>query len=754
MRTVDQDLADAILAPERTVRARLSCDWDGDGHGAAGSLDDLSDKAATIKVASVLQGTQPEQVNVVEGTSAATIDVDLAKGDTDDDRRNAVRFFAPTATTSPLAGKEKLNRDLHLDVEFLTAAGWQSVPLLRGISRGLSARVASRTAELSGLDYRTRLRTPVVLPAMAADVPEYGNLFPTKPGMESTWIASYALSACGYPMSPPPRDECRLFVPMHGSAMAFVSEPYMGSRASRTWDAGLVTTVGPVEFGPGPFILATQRQSTLRQVQMHHQFADGAPMFASTGRSAGRLEMWVAPSVDDWDSTTTVDVFTFDTILCQVTYTVNGSVNQLQLTNDAVTRTINGPAFPRDGAWHQAGVHWDDAAGSAVFCVDGALTTVAFTPTPVTSGGTDSDAVVEIATVPPMAELHVTTGITAATSWQPTTYTQPAVLDRLQNRLDGIVPGAAMEGWLILQELAAAEQGAVWLDPDGRPHVASRARLVSTAAQVPQRTVDATADMFDLAYDYHLDKVVNIVTAAYQAITVAVQAKAWSLGATVQLAAQQSVTILASYNGLATSQRFFSGTANTKSDGTGTQYTYGDLITVGAVKATITYTSDTTATIVITNTLSSPVWLVDTSGNPNVIIEGDAISQAAGPDPAVVTNAASRDKYGDQPLTMPDNRWVQKREFAWGVAMATAGDLAQPAPVFADIPIPGDPRLEPFDRLTVQDPDNTELHTDVWYVGGTHTIEATGQYTQQLVARPARDRFLAGSGLVGVDLVG
>ncbi len=91
MRDVTPELAAAIEAPERTARVRLSVDWDGDGHGPAGSLDDLSGQAASVGVASVLHGTLPEQAAVVEGTAAATIDVDLAKGGAEDERLHAVR---------------------------------------------------------------------------------------------------------------------------------------------------------------------------------------------------------------------------------------------------------------------------------------------------------------------------------------------------------------------------------------------------------------------------------------------------------------------------------------------------------------------------------------------------------------------------------------------------------------------------------------------------------------------------------------
>ncbi len=73
--------------------------------------------------------------------------------------------------------------------------------------------------------------------------------------------------------------------------------------------------------------------------------------------------------------------------------------------------------------------------------------------------------------------------------------------------------------------------------------------------------------------------------------------------------------------------------------------------------------------------------------------------------------------------------------------------------MFAGLEIPGDPQLD-VRQDHARDPDNTGLVLDLWYVGGTHAIDASGHYVTQAVARPARNRYLAGTGLPGVDLVG
>jgi hypothetical protein len=761
MRQVSDELAAAITAPERTVRVRLSVDWDGDGHGGPGSLDDLSGSVSSATVAAVLQGTQPEQAAVVEGTAAATLDADLVKGSTDDERIHAVRYFSPVAAASPLAGKPRLGRDVQADVEFLTAVGWQPVPLLRGTSRSLPVRVAAQEATLTALDYRSRLRTTVQLPTMVADAVDDGVSFSVKPGMEATWVVSYVLFKCGFSVAPPPRLGCRLYMPMHGSAMPFISREFDGS-PSGAFDAFDASGQRrEIRFVPGPYLLACERGTTAR-IDVHADLAAGDRLIGADGRSSGRIELWLLADGPWPNQAVSVDVTNPDPIATFVDagFIIGfaGAMSLFLGNGLAPPVLVTGPSVPLDGAWHLVGVHWNDAAGSVTFRIDETSTTVAFTPTTANAGSCGDADVALYVSEACVAEVQVTAGLAPTDVWQPTSYTSPAVVDRSPNKLDGIVDQTAREGWLILQELAAAEQGAVWLDADGRPHYATRGRLLSDAAQVPQRVVDADSDILELAYDYDLDKVVNVVIANYSPTVFARQATAWTLNETVFIPHGSTVTVEATLTGgLATRQRTLSGHANTTADGTGTDYTFQwgfiNTFTTGPVVVSVTFPTPSSAVLRLTNTLGVGVWLVDATGAASLILTADTISQGTGADPAVIADTASRAVYGDQPLPLPTSPWTQRRAWAAGIAMAAIGDLATPQPVLTDLTIPGDPRLEPFDRFTARDPDNTELAIDLWYVGGRHRIDAGG-YTHQIAARPARNRFLAGIGLVGVDLVG
>jgi hypothetical protein len=746
---VSAELAAAILAPERAARVRLSVDWRGDGHDGKGTIDDLSHRVASLTVGAVLQGTLPDQVNVVEGIGAATLTADLTRGASDDDRSQAPAYFSVFNTGSPLFGLPRLARDVQVDIEYHTPSGWQGVPVLRGLSRGLPVTVAQGTAQLQAIDYRARLRNMVSLPVCCASA-KLGLTNLTRPGLESTWVASYVLYQCGLPVSPPPPVGTRVWAPMHGSAIPFIGAPIGSPFAwSGTFTAGAGTN-DPVLFDTGPFLLGTKRG------QLTHASPEPTPagtaMFDANGHSAGRIQMWV--KTDGAENVPFVvqctNSYYASPTLVSAGLAAPFHVLGLILQNGVNSVNPTGPTIPVDGGWHQIGVEWSDAAGTVTWCLDGQLTTGSFTPTPASTGAVDVWQAVITATAP-VAEVIVSTGLPTTTPWQPLTYTPPVALTRLAGRLDGIVVQPPAQAWTILQELLTAEQGSVYFDATGTLQIAPRRVLLTAAAQTVQRTVDGTRDMFDLAYDFTLDKIYNQVKGAYQAIDVASAGIGWSLTDLIILPAGQQITLTIACPDMASRNRVLIGLANTASDGSGTSYVIG---AAPNTTSNVTYPAAGIAAVVVTNTSAGTLYLVDTTGTPALSLIGDVVTQGAGSTPAVLSDPASIALYGPLPFDLPTNQWVQQQAMAAGLAMAILPDLAWPQPVFPAIPMAGDPRLQPFDRVHLQDPTSTAVAADVWVVGQTHTLDGTGNHVGQLVCRPARNRFLAGSGLVGQDLVG
>lgn len=86
--------------------------------------------------------------------------------------------------------------------------------------------------------------------------------------------------------------------------------------------------------------------------------------------------------------------------------------------------------------------------------------------------------------------------------------------------------------------------------------------------------------------------------------------------------------------------------------------------------------------------------------------------------------------------------------------MAVLCSLRNPQQPLTKLNIPADPRLQFYDRIRARDQGGSELDADYWVTGSTEAADSAGGYWAQLSARQARNRFVAGTGLVGLDIVG
>ena len=74
------ELAEAIEAADRTIRPVVSVDWDDDGHGGVGTIDDLSEMISSVRLDQTLQTQTPAPVRVVEGSAVCAATVALTGG--------------------------------------------------------------------------------------------------------------------------------------------------------------------------------------------------------------------------------------------------------------------------------------------------------------------------------------------------------------------------------------------------------------------------------------------------------------------------------------------------------------------------------------------------------------------------------------------------------------------------------------------------------------------------------------------------
>jgi hypothetical protein len=766
MQTVSAELQAAIEASERRPSSRVSVDWAGDGYGAAGTIDDLSAKVAAVQVDRDLQGTLPAEVEVVEGIAAATAKLNLVAGRKDDERVNTVRYWSRFNPASPMAAiVDRGDKETKIEIGFATSAGTQYVTRMTAArTRNLPVSVANRTASIDVVDARDYFRTEVELPAMVADAAQWLNAFPSKPGLEATWVASWLMWQAGYPLSPLPRPECRYWAPMHGSLQAFIAAPWEGAVTSMSYSQfGVESTYRPSEFVEGPFVLATEDTHSgvveTRNFWLIDSPAAGAPVWDSNGRATVRFEYWAKVGSGNWTSPVQIWINEDSGSLNAVSVFLNGltGVMQVTVTNGAVTRNVFSAASTIDDTWRFYGVHVDDAAGRVAFRFGATTTVVTFTPTTANPGSAAAYAAddwsINIQAVSPAAEFMITTGIVEATTWQPLTHNSGAVVDRLAWKLDGI-PLVTGEIWSLLGDLVSGSFGALYIDEQGRPNIASRGRFVDTNALVVQRTVTSRSSIIDIGYDDRLDQVRNVITAGYKGLTlergkqVIVFDKSDSVGS-----GELKVWNLTLPNALGTSFLLIFGEVNTASDGSGTQAFFGTGITPnGFLSWSLERTSATTVRLTMHNTYPERLIFVTTGNEPGVAITGDPIVEANGTE--VFRHEPSITKWGERPLTLADTIWRQRQGHAAGIAAQLAALLRDTQVILTDLVIPGDPRLQFFDRVRVQDTAGLMLDDDFTISGVHDAIDAAGKYDTRLVCRQARDQFLLGSSPLGDALIG
>jgi hypothetical protein len=772
MRNVGKELADAIEAPERTTRAALYVDWDGDGYGPAGSIDDLSGRIDNLSVDRTLRADVPAEVNVVQGAAAAALSVDLVAGDSSDERLEAVRYWSRFNTASPMYGKERMNRRLRLAMEFLTAGGWRSVSRMQGITRALPVDVGQRTAQLVALDGRQAMRAALSLPAIMADAGQTSTGLSNRqqrPGLESTWVAHFVAAANGYFASPPPRPTCRLWMPMHGSAMPFIADLVIGINSEgdvNDSSSGDGSTFGhwPWTFEPGPFLLGSTvipagYSGRVRVVTTHNK--PGAELVRNTkdringfpaGQVLGRVEFWARAAVAGHVVEVMVDNFgaSGDT---RLTFGIanTGFLTAVVSAHIGSPTTITGPNPIRDGLWHFYGVHIDSANGVATFRVDTTATVVNFTPWVLSNQWlniTDEfyNVRVTVEQGGALSELQITGGTAATDPWlnDPGYWTPNAVIDR-GYPLMGNANVDPQDSWQILTNLAAAAMGAVWLDEDDVLQVAMPGRLVKPQSQQVQRTVTSSTDITDLAYDDRADTIRNRVRCPYSPVLLHIADTVFTAPHTIVLAAGTSITFTAQLSGAFIDLPSMSVRANTSPDGTGSDVS-------GQVSGSATYPDVHSAIFTITNYYGGTVWLVDTAGNSAVTATGNWIESGTGALPPDFRSVPAGQV--ELPLELPANPWRQTWSHAAGVAQAVLCSLRTPQQVLTKLSIPADPRLQFYDRVRVRDGGGTELDAAYWVTGMAETADSAGGYWGQLSARQARNRFLAGTGLVGVDIVG
>lgn len=683
-----------------------------------------------------------------------------------DDTQNAAWTYSELNPSSLLAGKSRLARPVTVSLEVATTAGAQSVPLFTGQSLGVDVSSRSRKATLTALDNRELMRGDTQLlgltDAVIAENPlmSAGETLPTFPGLEATWLVSYVFSYCragqnnslgapsgdGFFASPNVRPATMLHVPCHGSL-----EPFLGFTLYAYAQSSLNSRTR-VTFGSGPWVAATSAAPVGGKIDAKWSTSGTLSTwrqdFTGNSSTVGRVEIYLQRSLPVSGTATiggidpvNVSNFFFLDLLAT-------GVLQLRLgMNSGITRTVTGPSFPADGAWHAVGVHWDSTTGIATFKVDTTTTNVGFAA--FTNGSLATFAFPNCyATLTAgvrMAELQISGGypitgtdearvIRASDPFAWDNFTPTAFIDQSENVLDSTVPiDAGTDSYGLLSDLADAEFAAVYFDANGYPHYRTRASDVSTTGQTVQRTLTTLSALKDIDYQSGVDQLANSIQAPFTPIVIEQNVQVWEPSSPLRIPANSTFfSIDVTLPGIRVDQSsdvFTIGNGNTLPDGSG-------VVVTGNFSMSAT-SNGTQGTVILSNNNPFDVWMVDVSGNPTVSWTSAIVKSGTATLTTAVTDDDSIRAYGVQtPVNgIAENRWRQRQDTASVLARLLITDLANPGPVLTNVKVVGDPRLELGDLVRLVDQDGLGLVGNYRLVGVSPSYAPDEGFTQTLVAR-------------------
>jgi hypothetical protein len=753
VKAVSAELAAAIVSPERQfVQDRLYVDWGNDGYGPAGSIDDLSGHVASVDLDGSLQPDVPDDVRLVEGNAAATLTVGLAGGSPTNDTVPTGTFFSPVAPAGdpdvPLAGLERRFRPCYWEVGLVTDAGPEYVRMFTGFTSNVP--VSGNDVQLVAIDNRSLLRDPPQLPALPAYyVSSSGAVI--APGLEATWLVSYAFASGGLYSSPPPRAGIRLWAPMHGSAQPFVHDELGG-----ILNAAYKPAIGALDrcqFVDGPHVAALS-SGAVNAGAAGYLNATAAPggtnLYDQYGRSKGRLEAWalVPAGVPNTLWPIAIQVDTDEGAL-----QLNGGafpLLQVIIAGNEIA-DINGPEVSGmfDGGWHFLGLAWDAVAGTYAVRIDSHLFTGTFTPTG-TGGVSPGEAwpvYVQCANGSAISDVQVTAGGSPSDPWlMDMAFTAGAVIDRSGNQLVGLVPDSnAADWWELIKNVASAERGTAYFDAAGPGRYRTPAALATTQAQTVQVTLTSLTNVTALKVEPDASRVRNAISCPWAQVTVhsATPDHCYDASDVIALPPGRTVTLPVTLKGPTIGNSLgITAAINTQPDGSGTSSSgtahNTTKLTIGSVTVTVTLLTSTTASVAISNSTGGWRYVCDTTGQAALGLLGVYTSVDTSVADQTAQDDASIAEFGRVGLPYPASVWRQSAGWAAGIAAQTLADLRDPPPAITDLECVGDPRVEFFDRAAIQDSTGQRLNGEYWIKSRKYGRTADG-LTMTVAATLARN---------------
>jgi hypothetical protein len=602
------------------------------------------------------------------------------------------------------------------------------------------------TATLVALDPRTKLTGSPVVPSVFDDG---SNPFPT---LYSQFALDYMLRTRGILSWPARRTGCVLAAGMRGNAAAEV-----GALTAFTPGAGTTLPINFVHPTPQTFALGGTGWGMGATIgAATYTLGSAVPVasplfiefFQSTTPSAGGGVVTVSDPV----SGAFIRVRNDATGWVTVSFSTDGTgPNTTDLT----------PSVPDAAGYVGVQASWVGTAISVTVRRGGTTTTasgtagsrpaVTFTRGVVASNNFSSACYLE--------GVQVTTESGGSSSFNDT-FTPTAVLGLSLNAITVNPDLTGADIWASIQQIAEAEAGVGGFDELGVFRFINR-DTIRTAASV--RTVTPTYSLKTLQQQTGNSFVRNHIQVPVTAVAVQPYSVVWAAPSAIYIGPSGTYsTIVTTDNpvvGLGTTCGVIPSGGLVSGSGYRAAKNPDATVAVSNLRMSVAQTGPTTIQVTVINPNGYGVYLISPTGagfpagsdgipmlqvggrfvlpagtnaDTTITTPGGVIADWQWP-PAVEGGAVTNPR-GELLLAPPSNPWIQSLTNAQVLAQALGEDLYQPKPLWRNVQIVADPRLQLVDRVTITDPVTSKINDDA-RIFGVHTILSETDWSMNLDLR-------------------
>lgn len=758
------------VPPNKFDGDSANASWDGPAGQSTSTLNADPYPDVTLAVDSITVDRQtvtdmPNGTRLITGYPSAGATLVLSGLlDQTDVSKNVAWLFNGYSTDSPLYRLDPLNSPVTVQAGLASSTGAvpELVTLFTGVIDTCTVDPQAGTVTLDCVDNRGKLRSvPAmggVATSMLVQAPTGGSLVRTTPGLTGAWVVDTVLRANGFIASTAARVGCAFYASMCGGSFPQI---YLQTgypvQASFSGLYGDENNNSDMQFVPGNWTGGVCRDGK--------HYAPAATAIQLAGAGAGWHVEWgmncTPPAVGVFAAGAypAMQVSVVDT---------DGAGNALQTVTFTLTY-VSGTtwAFTADdgtvhnvtlsAAWHVLDVQ---VVGN-VFTLwsDGVQLGQWTSSTTVTSGIADV-----ITTVLPYAVEGFQ--VTNEQNGLPRTLAAPnATIDASLNNLVATVDPGTSDAWQLMQQLAEAEGAVAGLDELGVFHFTNRQSLTAATSV---RTVASTASLKTLSLEETLAAVANHIQLPVNQLALSGFGTVWNLSTTVQIAAFSTYSTIVTpqypvvgvsticsvipVSGITPTQPRSGYRAALASDGSGGAIT--DLT------MSVEQIGPNAVAVSVHNPHSYPVWLVSpkgagypaaSDGTPSLTIAGQfvwaastAVDQTATTAASVVADSqwppaseggAVKNTRGEIMLQISANPWIQDLPSAQSFTDDLLADLYKPRPSWTNVSIVADPSLQLSDRVTVSDPDASNILSDDAVIFSLHTVISANDWHQDVDLR-------------------